>query len=88
MAFAKQHSSSDMRIIRKHSTTSNTKQIQNYQTNIGISAKKTSNISWEILGIHKSYNQSSKRCLLCLNEKLASALHKDDNILVSYDSKD
>ena len=46
-----------------------------------ISAKKTSNISWEILGTHKSYNQSSKRCLLCLNEKLAIALHKDDNML-------
>ena len=46
-----------------------------------ISANKTSNISWEILGTHKSYNQSSKRCLLCLNEKLAIALHKDDNIL-------
>ena len=25
--------------------------------------------------------QSSKRCLLCLNEKLAIALHKDDNML-------
>ena len=28
-----------------------------------------------------SYNQSSKRCLLCLNEKLAIALHGDDNML-------
>ena len=46
-----------------------------------ISANKTSNVSWEILGTHKSYNQSSKRCLLCLNEKLTSALHKDDNML-------
>ena len=46
-----------------------------------ISANKTSNISWEILGTHKSYHQSSKRCLLCLNEKLAMALHKDDNML-------
>ena len=46
-----------------------------------ISANKTSNISWEILGTHKSYNQSSKQCLLCLNEKLAIALHKDDNML-------
>ena len=36
MSFEKQHSSSDMRTIRKHSTTSNTKLIQNYQTNIGI----------------------------------------------------
>ena len=36
LAFAKQHSSSDMQTIRKHSTTSNTKLIKNYQTNIGM----------------------------------------------------
>ena len=42
------------------------------------SANKTSSESWEILGTHKSYNESSKRCL---NEKLAIALHKDDNML-------
>ena len=36
MALAKQNSSSDMRTIRKHSTTSNAKLVQNYQTNIGI----------------------------------------------------
>ena len=46
-----------------------------------ISASKTLDISWEILGTHKSYNQSSKWCLLCLNEKLAIALHGDDNML-------
>ena len=36
MVFAKQDSSPDMQTIRKHSITSNTKLIQNYQTNIGI----------------------------------------------------
>ena len=36
-----------------------------------ISANKTLNIYQELLGTQKSYNQSSKRCLLCLNEKLA-----------------
>ena len=46
-----------------------------------ISANKTSRISWETLGTHKSYNQSSKPCLLCLNEKLAITLHGDDNML-------
>ena len=59
-----------------------------YQTNTELSnkywnimsANKTTNVSWEILGTHKSYNQSTKRSLLCLNEKLAIALHKDDNI--------
>ena len=42
-----------------------------------MSAGKSLDISWEILGTHKSYNQSSKRCFLCLNEKLAIALHGD-----------
>ena len=41
----------------------------------------STNKTLEILGTHKSYNQSSKRCLLCLNEKLAIALHGDDNML-------
>ena len=51
-----------------------------YQTHIKLSngywnirsVNKNSNISWKILGTHNSWNQSSKRCLLCLNEKLAS----------------
>ena len=37
--------------------------------------------SWEILGIHKSYNTATKRYMLRSNEKLAIALHKQDNIL-------
>ena len=36
---------------------------------------------WEILEINQPYNTSTKRCMLCLNEKLAVALHKEDNIL-------
>ena len=46
-----------------------------------ISTKKTLNIFSEMLGIRKSYNESSKLCFLCLNEKLAIVLHKDDNML-------
>ena len=38
-------------------------------------------MSWEILGIHQSYKTSTKPCMLRLNEKLAIALHKEDNIL-------
>ena len=60
----------------KHQTNT---ELSNEYWNI-ISANKTLNISWEILGTHKLYNQSSKRCLLCLNERLAIALH-------DYDSK-
>ena len=77
------NSNVDMRTIRKHSTTSKYQtdtELSNEYWNI-TSANKTSNVSWEILGTQKSYNQSSKRCLLCLNEKLAIALHKDDNML-------
>ena len=44
-------------------------------------ANRTSNVSWEILGTHRIYNRSSKRCLLCLDEKLAIALRKNDNML-------
>ena len=42
---------------------------------------KTVDISWDILGIHQSYNTSTKRCTLCLNEKLAIAVSKEDSIL-------
>ena len=43
--------------------------------------KKNADISWEILGIHQLYDTSTKRCMLCLNEKLAIALHKEGNML-------
>ena len=42
---------------------------------------KNFDISWVILWIHQSYNTSTKRCMLYLNEKLAIAFHKEDNIL-------
>ena len=32
--------------------------------------------SWKIPGIHQSYNTATKRCMLCLNEKLTIALHR------------
>ena len=35
-------------------------------------------ISLEILGKRQSYNTGTKRCILCLNEKLTIALHKQD----------
>ena len=45
MALVKQHLNSDMRTIKKHSITSNTKLIQSYQTNIGILYQQTNIIS-------------------------------------------
>ena len=43
--------------------------------------KRSTNIAWEILGRHQAYNTSSKRCSLCLNEKLKIALHGNNNML-------
>ena len=68
-----------MRIINNVKYQSDT-ELSNEYWNI-ISAKKTLNKSWEILVTQKSYKQSSKRCFLCLNEKLAITLRKDDNML-------
>ena len=62
--------------------------------------KLSTNITWESLGRHQAYNTCRKRCALCLNEKLKTALHRNNNMLntqtellnkyalMSYDSKD
>ena len=41
----------------------------------------TPKITWKIIRICGSYNQNSKRCLLCLNEKYEIATYKGDNLL-------
>ena len=38
-------------------------------------------ITWKIWGRNQGYNTSSNRCLLCLNEKLKTALHRNNNLL-------
>ena len=43
--------------------------------------KHSANITWDTLGRHQAYNTISKRCSLCLNEKLKIALHRNDNML-------
>ena len=43
--------------------------------------KHSANITWEILGRHQVHNTSSKRCSLCLNEKLKIRLHWNNNML-------
>ena len=45
------------------------------------SKNQIANITWEIFGQYQSYNPITKRCALCLNEKLAIALHKDGIML-------
>ena len=42
---------------------------------------RSANITREILGRHQTYNTSSKRCSLCLNEKLKIVLHRNSNML-------
>ena len=41
----------------------------------------TPNIVWEILRKHRTYNPNTKRCSLCLNEKLEIARYKGRNLL-------
>ena len=41
----------------------------------------TPKIKWSILGKYSSYNPISKRCNLCLNEKLEIAIYKGENLL-------
>ena len=41
----------------------------------------TPNVTWRIFGKFQPYNPESKRCYLCLNEKLEITLHKEDNII-------
>ena len=43
--------------------------------------KGTANLKWSIKGRYKSYNPLSKRCNLCLNEKLEIITHQGDNLL-------
>ena len=62
---------------------------RNYKTDTELSNEiwklkeqnKNADILWEILGIHQSYNTSTKQWMLCLNEKLAIALRKEANML-------
>ena len=42
--------------------------------------KRNTNITWETLDRRQAYNTSSKRCLICLNEKLKIVLHKYNNM--------
>ena len=41
----------------------------------------TPNIIWEILRKHQTHNPNTKRCSLCLNEKLEIARYKWQNLL-------
>ena len=45
------------------------------------SKEKNYMIKWKMIKQYPDYNPATKRCLLCINEKLHILEHKDDNIL-------
>ena len=80
LMLVKQHLSSDMRTIKKHSITSNTKLIQKYQTNIGILYQQTN-----LRTFPGKFWEPENHTTRVINDisyvKLAIALHGDDNML-------
>ena len=46
-----------------------------------IDNNRNTNTTWKILRRHQAYNTSTKRCSLCLNEKLKLALHRTNTML-------
>ena len=73
----------DIWTIKNPSTTKSTKnktQLSNELWKIKAS-KEEPVLVWKILGQYQSYNGNTKRCLLCLNEKLQIAIYKGNNML-------
>ena len=64
LAHVKQHLKIISGIIKSRSTTSNIKIRRNCKNAKGTHGK----ITWKVIRICSSYNENSKRCLLCLNE--------------------
>ena len=46
-----------------------------------IASKEEPVLVWKILGQYEAYNVNTKRCLLCLNEKLQIAIYRGNNML-------
>ena len=46
-------------------------------------SKKEPVLVWKILGQHQPYNVNTKRCLLCLHEKLQIAIYRGNNMLIA-----
>ena len=44
----------------------------------------TQRLTWEIKGQYKSHDPTLKKCNLCLNEKLASIINPDKNLLKKW----
>ena len=44
-------------------------------------SKEEPALVWKILGQYQPYNVNTKRCLLCLNEKLQTAIYRGNNLM-------
>ena len=42
---------------------------------------QTPKVTWEVIKQSKSFNPSSKKCYLCLNEKIEINMYNQDNML-------
>ena len=63
-----------------HEKHKNDTQLSNELWNIKAS-KEEPVLVWKILGQYQPYNVNTKRCLLCLNEKLQIAIYRGNNML-------
>ena len=63
-----------------HEKHKNGTQLSNELWNIKAS-KEEPVLVWKILGQYQPYNVNTKRCLLCLNEKLQIAIYRGNNML-------
>ena len=67
----KQNLKQDIQTIKNPSTTKSKKKTRNYQLNSGEPV-----LVWKIWGQYQPYNVNTKRCPLCLNEKLQVAFYR------------
>ena len=83
MAYQKQNLKQDIRTIKNPSTKKSNKydtQLSNELWKIKAS-KEEPVLVWKMLGQYQPYNVNTKRCLLCLNEKLQIAIYRGNNML-------
>ena len=82
-AYQKQNLKQDIRTIKNPSTKKSNKydtQLSNELWKIKAS-KEEPVLVWKMLGQYQPYNVNTKRCLLCLNEKLQIAIYRGNNMM-------
>ena len=82
-AYQKQNLKQDIRTIKNPSTKKSNKydtQLSNELWKIK-AAKEEPVLVWKMLGQYQPYNVNTKRCLLCLNEKVQIAIYRGNNMM-------